>query len=65
MRGLDINKPGRQYLRILERRILRKIFGPAQNEDGYWRIGMNYELRELIEIADIVRFIKSKKKERT
>ena len=50
-----------QYLRILERRILRKIFGPAQNEDGYWRIGMNYELNELIENADIVRFIKCRR----
>ena len=46
-----------QHLSIFERRILRKIFGPVQNEDGSWR--MNYELKKLIEIADIVRFIKS------
>jgi len=26
------------YLRIFELRILRKIFGPEQNEDGSWRI---------------------------
>jgi hypothetical protein len=38
---------------------LRKIFGPVQNEDGSWRIGMNYKLNELIGNADIVRFIKS------
>jgi hypothetical protein len=38
---------------------LRKIFGPVQNEEGSWRIRMNYELKELIENADIVRFIKS------
>jgi len=37
-----------QYLRISERRILRKIFGPVQNEDGLWRIRMNYELNDLI-----------------
>jgi hypothetical protein len=37
-----------QHLRIFERRILRKIFGPAQNEDGSWRIRMIYELNELI-----------------
>ena len=44
---------------LFERRILRKIFGPVQNEDGSWRIRMNYELNELIENADTVRFIKS------
>ena len=43
---------------IFERRILREIFGPMQNEDGSWRIRMNYELNELIGNADVVRFIK-------
>ena len=32
-----------------------------QNEDGSWRIRINYELKELIENADIVRFTKSKR----
>jgi len=50
-----------RHLRIFERRILRKIFGPVQNEDGSWRIRMSYELNELIENADIVRFIKSRR----
>ena len=36
------------YLRMFERRILRKIFGPVQNADGFWRIRMNYELKDLI-----------------
>jgi hypothetical protein len=48
-----------QFLRISERKILRKIFGPVQNEDGAWRIRMDHELRELIGNTDIVRFIKS------
>jgi len=48
-----------QRCRIFECRILRKIFGSVQNEDGFWRIRMNYELNKLIENADIVRFIKS------
>jgi hypothetical protein len=50
-----------QHFRIFERRILRKIFGPVQNEDGSWKIRMNYELNELIRNADIVRFIKSRR----
>jgi hypothetical protein len=50
-----------QHLRIFERRILRKIFGPVQNEDGSWRIRINYELNKLIENADIVRFIESRR----
>ena len=33
-----------QHLGIFERRILRKIFGPVQNEDGSWRIRMNCEI---------------------
>jgi hypothetical protein len=49
------------YLRIFERRILRKIFGPLQNEDGFWTIRMNHELIDLIKNADIVRYVKSKR----
>jgi hypothetical protein len=37
---------------------LRKIFDPVKNEDGSWRIRMNYELNKLTENAEIVRFIK-------
>jgi hypothetical protein len=48
-----------QLLRIFERRILRKFFDPVQNENGSWKIRMNYELNKLIGNADIVRFIKS------
>jgi hypothetical protein len=50
-----------QHLRIYEDIILRKIFGPVQNEDGFWRIRMDYELNELTENADIVRFIRSRR----
>jgi hypothetical protein len=31
----------------------------VQNEDGSWRIRMNHKLNELIENADIVRFVKA------
>jgi hypothetical protein len=40
---------------------LRKTFGPVQNEDGSWRIRVNYELNELIKNADILRFIKRRR----
>jgi len=39
----------------------KEIFGPVQNEDGFWRIRMNYELNDLIKNPDIVRFVKSKR----
>ena len=45
-----------QHLRIFKRGILRKIFGPVQNEDESRRIRVNYELNELIENAHIVKF---------
>jgi len=51
----------KQYLRIFERRILRKIFGPVQNEDGFWIIKTNYELNYRIKNADMVRFVKRKR----
>jgi hypothetical protein len=50
-----------QHFKIFERRILRKIFGSVQNEDGSWRIRMNFEPNEVIENAYIVRFTKSRK----
>jgi len=56
-----LRNPDEQHLRIFGPRILRKIFGPMQNEDGSWRIRMNYELNELIGNSDIVRFIKSRR----
>jgi hypothetical protein len=47
-------------LRILERQILRKIFGPV-NIDNIRRIRNNMETDKLIEGTDIVRFIKAQR----
>jgi hypothetical protein len=47
-------------LRIFERQILRKIFGPV-NIDKVWRIRNNMEIDNLLEGADIVRFIKAQR----
>jgi hypothetical protein len=33
----------------------------VRNEEGFWRVRMNHELNELIEKADIVKFIKSRR----
>ena len=44
----------------LERRILRKIFGPVQDR-GEWRICCNTALNELIAEHGIVRFMKSQR----
>ena len=42
---------------IFERQILRKIFGPV-NIDNLWRIWNNMQIDKLMEVADIVGFIK-------
>ena len=47
-------------LRIFERQILRKIFGPV-NIDSIWRMQNNMEIDKLTEGADIVRFIKAQR----
>jgi hypothetical protein len=46
------------YLMIFEGRILRKIFGPIQERDG-WRIRTNHELNNLAGGAKTLRFIKA------
>lgn len=48
-------------LRIFERRILRKIFGPVQDGEGRWRIRMKHELDQLIEGTDVVGYIKAQR----
>jgi hypothetical protein len=50
-----------QQLKIFEWKILRKIFGPIQDEDGILRSRKTQELDELIRNVDIVRLIKSRR----
>ena len=47
-------------LLVFERRELRKIYGPVQDNDGSWRIKTNEELENLI-LKNIVRFMKSQR----
>ena len=48
-------------LLVFERRVLRKIYGPALDNEGTWRIKTNEELEILIKKKNIVRFIKSQR----
>jgi hypothetical protein len=45
-------------LRIFERKIVRKIYGPI-NEGESWKIRTNKEIEDKLEGADTVKFIKS------
>ena len=45
-------------LRVFENRILRRIFGPKNDENGEWRRLHNEELHSLYRSPNIVRVIK-------
>jgi hypothetical protein len=45
-------------VRIFERKIVRRIYGPI-NEGESWRIITNKGIEDILEGADIVKFIKS------
>jgi hypothetical protein len=46
-------------LMVLERKVLRIIFGPTKERDGTWRIKINDELDKLIRHKNIINYIKS------
>jgi hypothetical protein len=46
-----------------ERKILRKIYGPAY-ENGYWRIKMYQEMHNKLKSADILTIIEVRRLER-
>jgi hypothetical protein len=52
-----LTKSDKNLLRIFERKILRKMYGPVQERDT-WRIRNNEELNRFIQGEDIVKFIK-------
>jgi hypothetical protein len=45
----------------VERRIMRKIFGPKRIDDGYWRIKTNQEINEILKGKNIIGFIKKRR----
>jgi hypothetical protein len=48
-------------LRVFEKRVLRRIFGPKREEDGSWRKLHNDELHSLYSSLNIVKVIKSRR----
>ena len=40
-----------------ERKIMRKIFGPARTDDGYWRIKTNQEINDILKGQNVIGFI--------
>jgi hypothetical protein len=49
-------------LRLFEKRVLRRIFGPTRDEVmGEWRKLLNRELHNLCSSSDIIRQIKSRR----
>jgi hypothetical protein len=48
-------------LRVFEKRVLRRIFGPKREEDVLWRKLHNDELHSLYSSPNIVRMIKSRR----
>jgi hypothetical protein len=48
-------------LRVFENRVLRKIFGPKREVDGWWRKLHNDELHSLYSLPNNVRVIKSRR----
>jgi hypothetical protein len=47
-------------LRVFEKRVLGKMFGPKREEDGSWRKLHNDELHNLYSSPNIIRVIKSR-----
>jgi hypothetical protein len=45
---------------VFERKILRKIFGPAY-ENGFWRIKTNQELNKIIKQKNIINFARAQR----
>jgi hypothetical protein len=59
MRKLEAYQEIGDDINSFERKILRRIFGPV-NENGQWRCRYNKELYELYEDLDLVTFVNLK-----
>ena len=48
-------------LRVFERKVLRRIYGPTKESDDTWRIKSNDELSRLIGNKNIINYIKAQR----
>ena len=48
-------------LRVFERKVLGRIYGPTKESDGTWRIKSNEELNRLIGNKNIINYIKAQR----
>jgi len=48
-------------LRVFERKVLRRIYGPTKENNGTWRIKSNDELNRLIGNKNIINCIKAQR----
>jgi hypothetical protein len=50
-----------EQLRVFERKVLRKIYGPTKEKNGTWRIKSNEELNRLTGDKNIINYIKAQR----
>jgi hypothetical protein len=50
-----------QKFSVFERKILRKIYGPTEEDNGIWRIKTNKGLDKFIKHRNIINYVKSPK----
>ena len=48
-------------LRVFERKVVRRIYGPTKEKDGTWRIKSNEELNRLAGNKNIINYIKAQR----
>ena len=56
-----LKENNRHRLSVIERKILKKMFGPTKEHNGTWRIKTNKELDELIQHRSIINYVKSQR----
>jgi hypothetical protein len=48
-------------LKVFERKVLRRIYGPTKEKDGTWQIKVNEELNRLTGNENIINYIRAQR----